>query len=202
MLTAKQKQILDFILNFKEKFKRPPTLDEIAKNFNKSIPTIHFHIQTLRAKGFLKLPETKARSIDVFDPSDEIVEIPLLGYISAGEGIENLESPEPIKVQKNLLSPTGQHYALRVKGESMIDVGILDGDIVVIKYQHYADNGDIVVALIRNETLDIKATIKKFYNRGEKIELVPQSPKYKESIWVKPEDVEIRGKFVGLLRQP
>lgn len=201
MLTLKQKQILNFIKTFKEKHGRSPTLDEIAKKFNRSIPTIYFHVQALRAKGFLRIPESKARSIEIFDPSEDIVEIPLLGYISAGEGIENLESPEPIKVQRSLLSPTGQHYALKVKGDSMIDVGILDGDIVIVKYQHYADNGDIVVALFKDDSFNIKATIKKFYNRGDKIELVPKNPKYKP-IWVNPGDIEIRGKFIGLLRQP
>lgn len=202
MLTQKQREILDFIHRFKNQNKRGPTLEEIANYFGKSIPTIHSHIRALRTKGFLKIPIARKWGVDLIENQEEITEIPLLGYISAGEGIENLETPEPIKVQKNLLSPSGQHYALRVQGESMIDAGILDGDIVIVKYQHYADNGDIVVALLKDESLNIKATIKKFYNRGEKIELVPQSPKYKNSIWVKPENIEIRGKFVGLLRQP
>ena len=200
MLTAKQKQILDFINEYKNNYKKPPTIDEIAKKFKKSTSTIHFHIQVLRAKGFLKIPEVRSRSIDVFDPSEEIVEIPLLGYVSAGEGIENLENPKPIKVQKNLLSPRGQHYALRVKGESMVEEGIMDGDIVIIKFQNYADNGDIVVAIFKDEKYNTKATIKKFYNHGTKIELVPKNPKYK-SIWVNFGDIEIRGKFVGLIRQ-
>lgn len=201
MLTYKQKEILDFIVKFSKEHRRPPTLDEIAKHFGRTVPTIHSHIRALRAKGFLKIPGIKARSIEVFDPTEEVIEIPLLGYISAGEGIENLESPEPIKVQRSLLSPSGQHYALRVKGESMIDAGIMEGDIVIVKYQHCADNGDIVVALLKDKSLGTKATIKKFYNRGKKIELVPQNPKY-PSIWVKPGEIEIRGKFLGLLRQP
>jgi len=200
MLTNKQKQILDFIAEYKKNYKRSPTIDEIAKRFRKSLSTIHFHIQALRAKGFLKIPEVRSRSIDVFDPAEEIVEIPLLGYVSAGEGIENLENPEPIKVQKNLLSPNGQHYALKVRGESMIEEGIMDGDIVIIKFQNYADNGDIVVAVLKDDKYETKATIKKFYNHGTKIELVPKNPKYK-SIWVNFGDVEIRGKFMGLIRQ-
>ena len=201
MLTVKQKAILDFINEFKKKSGRPPTLDEIARHFERSVPTIHFHIQALRAKGFLKIPGIRARSIEIFDSTEEVTEIPLLGYISAGEGIENLESPEPIKVQRSLLSPSGQHYALRVTGDSMIDAGIMEGDIVIVKYQHYADNGDVVVVLLKDKSLGTKATIKKFYNRGKKIELVPQNPKY-PSIWVNLDDIEIRGKFIGLLRQP
>ncbi len=201
MLTLKQKQILEFIESFKNIKGRPPTLKEIADRFNKTIPTIQFHIQALRAKGYLKIPNQKARSIELFDPSQELVEIPLLGYISAEEGIENLKSPEPIRVQRNILSKTGQHYALRVKGDSMIDTGILNNDIVIIKFQDFADNGDIVVALIKDDNLDIKATIKKFYHFGDKIELKPQNSKY-NSIWVKPSNIEIRGKFVGLIRQP
>jgi SOS regulatory protein LexA len=200
MLTKKQSEILAFIHIFKEKRQRSPTLDEIAKHFGKTAPTIHFHIQALRAKGFLKIPEVRSRSIDVFDPSEELVEIPLLGYVSAGEGIENLENPEPIRVQKNLLSPSGQHYALEVVGDSMVDEGIMEGDIVIIKFQNYADNGDIVVAVFKDKKYNIKATIKKFYNRGTKIELAPQNKKYK-SIWVNFGDIEIRGKFMGLIRQ-
>jgi len=200
MLTKKQSEILEFILKFKEKKRRSPTLDEIAKHFGKTVPTIHFHVQALRAKGFLKIPEIRSRSIDVFDPLEEIIEIPLLGYVSAGEGIENLENPEPIKVQKNLLSPTGQHYALKVVGNSMVDEGIMEGDILIIKFQNYADNGDIVVAVFKDKKYNMKATVKKFYNRGAKIELAPQNKKYK-SIWVNFGDVEIRGKFMGLIRQ-
>ncbi len=199
MLPTKQKEVLDFINKYHDSHGHGPTLDEIAVELKRTIPTIHQHVRALRTKGFLKIPTSTARSIGVFDSSDEIQEIPLLGYISAGEGIENIENPEPLKVQKSLLSPTGQHYALIVKGTSMTDDGIMPDDIVVIKQQNYGDNGDVVVALIGSET-DTLATIKRFYNHGNKIELRPKNPAL-QSKWYNFGDIEVRGKFVGLLRK-
>src|SRR5258708_4448688 len=115
MLSPKQKQILDFINKYQASNGHGPTLDEIAQYFGKTIPTIHQHVQSLRNKGFLKLPSINARGVGVLDPHEEVVQIPLLGYVSAGGGIENVENPQPIKVQRSLLSPMGQHYALVVR---------------------------------------------------------------------------------------
>lgn len=199
MLTEKQREVLDFILAYKAEHNIVPTLDEIAKNFDKSIPTIHSHVQALRNKGFIKLPGMRARSVDVVDKDEELVEVPLLGNICAGDGIENVENPEPIKVPSYLLSPIGTNYALKVKGDSMTNDDILDGDIVVVKEQEYADNGDVVVAIFRDDSGDTKATLKRFYNKGSYIELKPRNPEYK-TIKVSRGDVEIKGKFMGLLR--
>lgn len=199
ILPLKQKEIFEYINEYQRDRGYGPTLDEVAKYFQKSVPTIHQHVKALRAKGFLKLPSSNARGINTFDPQEEISEIPLLGYISAGEGIENIENPEPIKVQKSMLSPVGQHYALIVKGTSMIDDGIIPDDIVVIKQQNYADNGDVVVALLQNNENTL-ATIKRFYNHGNKIELKPKNPELKPKMYGLG-DIEIRGKFVGLLRK-
>lgn len=202
MLTRKQSEILNFIKDFYLKNQRGPKIEEIADFFKKSTSTIFFHLDILRRKGFIKSFYGENLPIEVSNnKSQEIIEIPLLGYISAGYGIENIENPEIIKIHKNMISSTGQHYALRVRGKSMIDAGILDGDIILVRHQNYADNGDIVVALFKENTFDIKATIKKFYNRGSKIELVPMNPDpFYKSIWVKRGDIEIRGKFVGLIR--
>lgn len=199
MLPTKQKEVLDLINQYHKEHGRGPTLDEIATALKRSVPTIHQHVQALRTKGFLKFAGAAARSIGVFDSNDEIKEIPLLGYISAGEGIENIEYPEPFKVQNSLLSPSGEHYALMVKGTSMIDDGIMPDDIVVIKHQNYGDNGDVVVALIGSEA-DTLATIKRFYNHGSKIELRPKNPALPSKFY-KAGDIEIRGKFVGLVRK-
>lgn len=198
MLPPKQKQVLDFINQYQRAHGHGPTLDEIAETLKRAVPTIHQHVQALRAKGYLRLPSSNARGIGVFDPHEEIVEIPLLGIVSAGGGIENLETPEPIKVQKSMLSPTGQHYALIIKGTSMIEDGILPDDVVVVKYQNYADNGDAVIALIDDGDGQI-AIIKRFYNHGSKIELRPKNPDLKSKMY-NPGEIEIRGKFVGLLR--
>lgn len=198
MLPHKQKGVLDFVTGYQKAHGRGPTLDEIAKHFKRAVPTIHQHIQALRAKGYLRLPSFNARGIGIFDPHEEIVEVPLLGVVSAGGGIENLESPKPIKVQRAMLSPTGQHYALLVKGTSMIEDGILPDDVVIVKYQNYADNGDVVIALIDERGSQI-AIIKRFYNHGSKIELRPKNPDLKPKMY-NPGEIEIRGKFVGLLR--
>ncbi len=198
MLPPKQKDVLDFINQYQRAHGHGPTIDVIAKKLKRAVPTIHQHIQALRAKGYLRLPISNARGIGVFDPHEEVIEIPLLGFVSAGGGIENLETPEPIKVQKSMLSPMGQHYALVVRGSSMIDDGILQDDVVIIKYQNYADNGDIVIALISIGGNQL-ATIKRFYNHGSKIELRPKNPELKPKMYNLGE-IEIRGKFVGLLR--
>ncbi len=200
MLSPKQKEILDFINEYQSHNGHGPTLDEIAQFFNKSVPTIHQHIQVLRTKGFLKLPGTNARSIGVLDPYEEVVQIPLLGIVSAGGGIENIESPEPIKVQRSLLSPTGQHFALTVRGDSMIEDGILPDDVILVRHQNYVDNGDVVVALILDDYGTQLATVKRFYNQGSRIELRPKNPSLPSKFYELGE-VEIRGKFVGLLRQ-
>ncbi|MFZ2026500.1 MAG: transcriptional repressor LexA [Microgenomates group bacterium] len=199
MLPTKQKEVLGFISKYQKEHGHGPTLDEIATQLKRSIPTIHQHVSTLRTKGFLKTPTSTARSIGTFDSSDEIQEIPLIGYISAGEGIENIETPEPLKVQKSLLSPSGQHYALIVRGTSMIDDGIMPNDIVLVKHQNYGDNGDVVIVLIGSKEGDL-ATIKRFYNHGRQIELRPKNPAL-QSKWYDSGDIEIRGKFVGLLRK-
>lgn len=198
MLPPKQKQVLDFINQYQRAHGHGPTLDEIARKIDRAVPTVHQHVQALRAKGYLKLPSSNARGIGVFDPHEEVVEIPLLGVVSAGGGIENLETPEPIKVQRSMLSPTGQHYALLVRGTSMIEDGILPDDVVIVKYQNYADNGDVVIALIDEGGSQI-AIIKRFYNHGSKIELRPKNPVLKPKMY-NPSEIEIRGKFVGLLR--
>lgn len=199
MLPTKQKEVLDLINEYQKSNGHGPTLDEISQKLGTTIPTIHQHIKALRAKGYLKFAGVNARSIGIFDPREEIAEIPLLGYISAGGGIENVENPEPIKVQRALLSPVGQHFALIVQGTSMIDDGILPDDIIVVKHQNYADNGDVVVALIGAEG-DSLATVKRFYNHGSKIELRPKNPGLSSKTY-NPGEIEVRGKFIGLIRK-
>lgn len=199
MLPLRQKEVLDFINQYQKTHGHGPTLDEMAKRLKRTIPTIHQHVQALRSKGYLKFSGVKARSIGIFDPSEEVTEIPLLGYVSAGGGIDNVENPEPIKVQRALLSPSGQHYALIVRGNSMIDDGILPDDIIIVKHQTYADNGDVVIALMGSEGNSL-ATVKRFYNHGDSIELRPRNPNFPPIICSLGE-VEIRGRFVGLLRK-
>ncbi len=188
-LTPKQKKVLDFVLNFYEEKGYSPSLEEIAHHFKKSIPTVHQYIETLKNKGFLKKENNVSRGIQ---PQNKEAEIFLLGYIAAGEPIEPLENPEPINVPLSMVNRPGQYYALEVKGNSMVDDGIWDRDTVIIKHQLAAESGDTVVAITKKG-----ATLKIFKRKNGKIFLEPRNKKLKN---IYPKKLEIRGKFVGLIR--
>ena len=187
-LTPKQKQILDFIQEFTKEKGYPPSLAEIANKFHKSIPTIFQFVATLKNKGFLEKENDVARGIYTKKP-----EIFLLGKIAAGEPIEPLENPEPIEVPKEMIASPANYYALEVKGNSMIEEGILDHDIIVVKHQNTADSGDVVVAITEKG-----ATLKIFRQKNGKIYLEPRNDKFRE---IFPKKLEIRGKFAGLVRK-
>lgn len=188
-LTPKQKKVLDYIVRYFDKNDYPPSLEEIALHFKKSIPTIHQHIEALTAKGFLKKEDNVSRGIQL-NPKE--AEIFLLGYIAAGEPIEPIENPESINVPLDMIKTPGQYYALKVKGDSMVGEGIWDGDTVVIKHQGTAENGDTVVAVTEKG-----ATLKKYRKKNGKIFLEPRNKKLKK---IHPKELEIRGKFCGLIR--
>lgn len=192
-LTPKQKNILDFITSFSTDKGYAPSLEEIGKKFELVISTVHQHIKALETKGYLKKENNQPRGVSLFEQTPDSVEIPLLGMIAAGTPIEPIENPEPIKVPKSLVSKRGDYYALKVKGDSMIEDGILDDDIVVIKSQHTADNGDTVVAITEDG-----ATLKIFRSKNDTIFLEPRNKRL-ENIY--PQSLEIRGKFVGLIRK-
>lgn len=191
-LTPKQKKILDFFISFYDKNGYPPSLKEIARRFKKSIPTIHQYVKALVKKGYLA--KAKYANRGVIPNKEEGVEIPLLGYIAAGEPIEPIENPEPLEVPLNMVQKPGQYYALKVKGDSMIEDGICDGDIVVIEHQLTAESGETVVAITEDG-----ATLKIFRKRNGKIFLEPRNKKLKIKY---PKSLEIRGKLVGLIRNP
>lgn len=188
-LTPKQKQILDFIQSFIYKEEYSPSLEEIASNFNKSIPTIHQYIKTLKEKRYLNKKDNISRGIQLNQKKSEIF---LLGYIAAGQPIEPLENPESINIPLEMIRTPGQYYALEVKGNSMVDEGIWDGDIVVIKHQQTAETGDIIVAVTEKGT-----TLKTFNKKNGKIVLEPRNKKLKN---IYPKQLDIRGKFCGLIR--
>lgn len=192
-ITPKQKYVLDFIVTYSEKHGYAPSLEEIAKEFDLAISTAHQHVMALKTKGFLKKENNQPRGMLLFEKTPESIEIPLLGYIAAGSPIEPIENPEPIKVPKNLVSTRGDFYALKVQGDSMIEDGIWDGDIVIVKHQQTADNGDTVVAIT-----EVGATLKRYRNQNGKIYLEPRNEKLQN---IYPKSMEIRGKFVGLLRK-
>lgn len=195
-LTPKQKKILDFITNYTKKHDYSPSLEEIAKHFRlKAVSTVHQYIEVLKNKGYLKKIENKSRSIQPLSKTSQLIEVPLLGYISAGQPIEAIENPETIEISKQLLQKyqSKDIYALRVKGNSMIEEGIFDGDIVVIKKQETAENGETVVAIINKN----EATLKKFYREKNRIRLQPAN---QSLLPLFPSDIEIRGKVVSIIR--
>ncbi len=189
-LTGKQKQILDFINSFVREKGYSPSLQEIATDIGKKVSTAQYFVDELEEKGYLIKIANKARGIT---PTPNQHNIPLLGFIAAGKPIEPIENPEEISIPKNIKIDTRYpHYALRVKGDSMIDMGILDNDVVLIKHQMNANNGDVVVAVTENG-----ATLKVYKKQNKKVILEPRNKNYPN---IEPQELEIRGKFVGLIR--
>ncbi|KKQ21426.1 MAG: Type II adenine specific DNA methyltransferase [Candidatus Wolfebacteria bacterium GW2011_GWC1_37_10] len=194
MLTKRQKQILDFITYYNKRYGVSPSLEEIKRHFRlKSVSGIHQHIETLKKKDYLNKAENQPRSIEVLR-REEMIKIPLLGIIAAGQPIEAIENPsETITVSKNEIGKFGNYYALRVQGNSMIDDGIFDGDIVVIRKQETADDGQTVVAIID----DNEATLKKIYREKSRIKLQPAN---QEMLPIYRKEVEVRGVVVKIVR--
>ncbi|MBU2592588.1 transcriptional repressor LexA [Patescibacteria group bacterium] len=189
-LTGKQKKTLDFINSFLRKKGFSPSLHEIAEYLGKNLSTAQYYVNELEEKGYLTKNANKARGIS---PINNQHNIPLLGYIAAGKPIEPIENPEEILIPANIeIDSRYPHYALKIKGDSMIDMGILDKDIVLIKHQMTANNGEVVVAITENG-----ATLKVFRKSGGKITLEPRNKDYPV---IEPHELEIRGKFVGLIR--
>lgn len=197
-LTKRQKEILDYIDRYSEMKGYAPSLEEVKHQFKlKAVSTVHEHIENLKKKGYLKKEVNQARGIEVIDPTldeNNFAQIQNLGTITAGEPIEAIEDPEPIMVSKELLAKNGTYYALTVRGESMKDEGILDGDIVVIRQQKTAENGEAVVAVLQ----DNLATLKKFYKEKNRVCLQPANNELKPKYY---RNIEIRGKVVSLIRK-
>ena len=203
MLTIKQKLLLDYLKSYYKDKSIFPTFDEMKKNLNiKSKSGIHKLLLSLEDKGFIKRMPHKARALILKEiPKQSLfkyeTEIPFLGRIAAGNPIEAITgSFEQISVPNYLINNKDDHFTLEVNGDSMIDEGIFDGDIVVIKKINFANTGDIVVALIdANEV-----TLKKFRSFKNSIALEPANKNYKTRIFGEGR-VKIQGKLVGLIRK-
>lgn len=203
ILTKKQWQVLEFLKSFHEKNGYSPSLKEIAKHFRVEIPTAQGYLKSLVINGAIGRQPRRPRSIIFKEekPKNMTVSVPLLGTISAGEGIliSEDEGRELIEAPATMIASAYNHYALKVVGYSMIQDGIADGDTIIVRQQASAQVGDPVVAILKGE-YDEKATIKRFYPQGNTVELRPRNPVLPK-IKVKLEELEIRGKFVGLLRK-
>ncbi|OGM34676.1 repressor LexA [Candidatus Woesebacteria bacterium RIFCSPHIGHO2_02_FULL_39_13] len=190
-LTPKQKKIFDFITSFYDKEGYAPSLAEIANKFKKSTTTIYQYVETLKEKGVLTKEDNTWRGISLSSGKSNIF---LLGYIAAGEPIEAISNPESVDAPTSMLSGGGLHYALKVKGNSMVDEGIYDGDTVIIHRQETATNGQKVVALINGN----EATLKKIYKEKSGFRLQPANSSIKP-MFVK--QLELRGAVVGIIRK-
>ena len=202
-LYRKQKQILGFIKQYIEKYTYAPTLGEIAEAIGvSSLATVHEHLQALAKKGVIKRFEGAVRGIEVLDQKIgnvlQGVELPILGFIAAGQPIMAYTDPDAtVKVAPSMVSGKKRSYVLQVKGDSMIEDGILDGDYVIIEEQNVADDGDIIVALLDNGL----ATLKRFFREPDRIRLEPANASM-ESIYVNdPDSLKIQGKCVGVIRR-
>jgi len=195
MLTKRKKQILDYIEKFIKREKYSPTQEEIANNFNLSLSTVHQHLEELQEKGYLSKKEQKSRSIQI-EKNEKLVSIPLLGLIAAGQPIDAVENKETIAIPQSKLPKTGDIFALRVIGDSMIDENINNGDIILVKQQDIAENGQKVVALIDNHG----ATLKKFYKEKNHIRLQPANKDFEPIIIKKNREIAIQGILIDVIK--
>ena len=197
-ITEKQKEILEFIKETILSKGYPPAVREICEAVHlKSTSSVHSHLETLEKNGYIRRDPTKPRAIEILDDTfnltrRELVNVPIVGQVAAGEPIlaqENIENYFPIPAE---IMPNNQTFMLRVKGESMINAGILDGDMVLVEETHTASNGDMVVALIEDG-----ATVKTFYKEEGIFRLQPENDNM-DPILVK--ELMILGKVIGVFR--
>ena len=203
-ITRRQREVYDFISEFVTKNGYSPSFDEIGKGLGlSSLATVHKHISNLEKKGLLSRDYNRSRSIDLIAPKGRLKQsmavntamvLPLLGRIAAGQPIEAIETPETISLADFVRSK--EVFVLEVRGNSMQDEAILDGDYVLVEKLKTAHNGDIVVALVNKDD----ATLKRFYREGDNIRLQPSNATMKPII-VPAAAVEVQGRVIGVLRK-
>ncbi len=201
-VTAKQQRVFEFIRRYIESNHEPPTIAEIGRQFQmSSSASVHAILTTLEREGLIKRIPNVSRGIQVVEQqqqetTDENTDIPLLGTVAAGQPIEAILSHDTVSVPRDMQG-RGRTFALRVRGDSMIEENIQDGDIIVVTSQKTADNGQVVVALIDGNY----ATVKKFYRESEFIRLEPANPQFKPIFIKTPERIQIQGVVTGLIRK-
>ena len=197
-ISAKQKEILEYIKQSILSHGYPPAVREICEAVHlKSTSSVHSHLETLEKNGYIRRDPSKPRAIEIIDDNfnltrREVVNVPLIGQVAAGQpllAVENITSYFPIPAE---FIPKEEVFMLNVKGESMVNAGIYDGDQIIVKQQSTASNGEIVVALV-----DDSATVKRFYKENGHIRLQPEND-FMEPIIV--DSCEIIGKVIGLIR--
>lgn len=192
-LTKKQKKVLDYLRSYSKKYGFSPSHEEVRKHLKlASVSTAHHYLKMLEDKKYIKREKKTARAV-LLDSVESLVSIPFKGYIAAGQPIEAIEEYEEVNVPTSLLSRSGKHYALGVKGNSMIGEGILDGDTVVIREQNVVESGETAVALL-NEN---EATLKNIFYEKNRVRLQPANPELKPLYTT---ELVVQGKVVGVLR--
>lgn len=195
-LTKRQKEVLDSISTFIREHKYPPTFREIADNFNITVRGAYDHIKALEKKKYLRCVMNRSRSVEVLSPSnaytDGIQAIPLLGTVAAGRPLFAEQNFDGTVDLPEKYIGNGKHFALKVRGESMTEAGILEGDIAIVLHQNTADNGDIVVALV-----DEAVTLKRFFLEKNRVMLKAENSAFPP---IFTQNVRILGKLVFLIR--
>lgn len=202
-MTRRQREVLDCIESFIQDNGYSPTLEEIGERLGlSSLATVHKHLQNLEAKGLLKRNWNHSRAIELTQPLEadpqpqkDVVALPLLGEVAAGLPIEAIQSPETVDVPSNMVGRRDS-YVLRVRGQSMIEDGIFDGDLIVVESANTAQAGQTVVALINGSD----ATVKRFRQRGKTVTLIPANETM-QPMEFPADQVQIQGHVIGLMRQ-
>ena len=197
-LTKRQREILDYLHDFIEQHGYAPSLEEVGRRFGlSSLATVHKHLTNLQEKGFIRRAWNRSRSVELVPKpaGSRVLELPLLGYVAAGAPIEAVASSESIAVPENFIGRR-ETYVLRVRGDSMIDEQIRDGDMVIVEDRKTADNGEMVIALLRGSDV----TLKKFYRDNGRVRLQPANPAL-QPIFVDAAQVKIQGVVVGVMRK-
>jgi repressor LexA len=195
-LTDKQQAVYDYIKRFIGERGMAPSYEEIRKAFRfQSYNSVQKYLKRLEEKGYIKSPwGNRKRALELTDPGPMQRSIPLLGRVAAGRPIEAIQTPDTVEVPETLVRGEDQ-FALKVVGDSMVDDGIREGDIIIVKRQRDARNGQTVIALIGDD-----ATVKQYHRKGSKIELRPANARMKP-IFVEEGDIQIQGIVIGLIRR-
>ena len=197
-VSPRQKQVYEFICRFIEARSQPPTIAEIGKQFKMSSPaSVHSILSALEQEGLIKRIPNVSRGIEIIrqESTANDSELPLLGVVAAGQPIEAILTNQTISVPSNMMGRS-RMFALRVRGDSMIEENIQDGDVIIVASQQTAENGQMVVALIDGNY----ATVKKFYREPDFIRLEPANPQFKPIFIKTPERLQIQGVVRGLIR--
>ncbi len=197
-LTKRQKQILDYLKGFIDENGYAPSFEEICQAFGyTSLATVHEHLSNLERKGYIRRSPRESRSVEFPPDVEPSIPLPLLGTVAAGMPIEAVQDNETLAIPGEMIRKAADHYVLRVSGDSMIDEQIRDGDHIVVNSRQTADDGEMVIALVREEA----ATVKKLYREsGNRIRLQPANENV-EPIVEDAADVRVQGVVVGLIRQ-